>query len=110
MRGMLPRPETHRLRPQEGRQARVARARLFALLVVLIPMFGALQALAADGLPRIENELVPPTVKIEVPVDIVVDRIVDRLVFVPIPTVMLHPWPRLTWDISRWDTVWRCSP
>src|SRR3954464_10816357 len=110
MQGMRARPGASRVRSQEARQARVARARLFALLVLLGPLFGALQALAADGLPRIETEIVTRQVTIEVPVDVVVERFVDKLVYVPVPPALLHPWPRLSWDFSRWDLSRLPSP
>src|SRR4051812_6094 len=86
-------------RPHAVRRLVSPQARTFALLALLIPLFGALQALALDGAPRVEVRVTPR----DVPVETVVDRIVERLVFVPVPTVMLRPWPRLTWDLSRWD-------
>ena len=76
-------------RLREARPMIVGRARLFVLLTVLVPLFGALQALLEDGMPRVEVQIVPRQVMIEVPIEVVVERIVDRLVFVPVPTAML---------------------
>src|SRR5688572_27109052 len=90
-------------RLREARPAIVARARLFVFLTMLVPLFGALQALLEEGVPRIEIQIVPRNVTIEVPVDVVVERIVERMVFVPVPTVTLHPWTRSLWNPSNWD-------
>src|SRR4051794_37895556 len=93
------RVHTSRSRPHAERRLASPQARMLALLALLIPLFGALQALAVDGAPRVEVRVNPR----DVPVESVVERIVERLVYVPVPTVMLRPWPRLAWDLSRWD-------
>jgi hypothetical protein len=93
------------MRPREARPMIVAQARLSFFLTLLVPLFVALQAVVEDGGPRIEIRSVPRDVTIEVPVDVVVERIVDRLVFVPVPTVTLHPWARSLWDLSTWDVT-----
>ena len=70
---------------------------------LLTPLFGALHSVAHDGMPRIEIQIVPRHVTIEVPVEVVVERFVDRMVYVPIPMASLQPWTRSLWDLSRWD-------
>ena len=84
----------------------VAQARLFVFLTLLVPLFGVLGGVVADGVPSVEVRVVPREVTIDVPVEVVVERIVDRLVFVPVPTVTLHPWTQslrglFGWDLSR---------
>jgi hypothetical protein len=91
------------MRLRKARPAFIARARLFLLLTLLTPLFGALESVAADGMPRIEVQIVPRQVTIEVPVEVVVERFVDRMVYVPIPMTSLQPWTRSLWDLSRWD-------
>lgn len=91
------------VRQRETRAVIVARARLFVFLTMLVPLFSALQAVLEDGVPGVEIRIVPRDVTVEVPVDVVVERIIDRLVFVPVPTAMLHPWTRPFWDVSNWD-------
>ena len=61
---------------------------------MLMPLFGVLQGMIADGMPLVEVRVVPRDVTVEVMVERIVERIVDRLVFVPVPTVTLHPWTR----------------
>src|SRR5690348_9854888 len=65
------------MRLRKARPAFIARARLFLLLTLLTPLFGALESVAADGMPRIEVQIVPRQVTIEVPVEVVVERFVD---------------------------------
>jgi hypothetical protein len=84
----------------------VAQARLFVFLTLLVPFFGVLRGVIADGVPAVEVRVVPREVTVDVPVEVVVERIVDRLVFVPVPTATLHPWTQslrglFGWDLSR---------
>ena len=103
MREMAESSSARSARLRGARPAMVARARLFVFLTMLVPLFGAFQALLEAGVPRIEIQIVPRNVTIEVPVDVVVERIVERMVFVPVPTVTLHPWTRSLWKPSNWD-------
>ena len=59
----------------------VAQARLFVFLTLLVPLFGVLGGVVADGVPSVEVRVVPREVTVNVPVEVVVERIVDRLAF-----------------------------
>jgi hypothetical protein len=72
----------------ETRPGLVARLRLFGLLILLVPLFGGLQALLEEGVPRVEIRIVPRdvpvTIPVEVPVEVPVERVVERVVYVPV--------------------------
>lgn len=67
-----------------ARPALMARVRLFALLILLMPLFAGLQHLVQEGVPRVEIRFVSQDVPILVPVERVVERIVERIIYVPV--------------------------
>jgi hypothetical protein len=73
----------------DARPGLVARVRLIALLALLVPLFGGLQALIEESVPRVEIRIVPREVPVqipvEVPVQVPVDRVVERVVYVTVP-------------------------
>src|SRR5689334_22375153 len=92
--GMLGRRRAVRTRVARLMQARpgaLARLRLFGLLVLLVALFGGLQALVDEGVPRVEIRFVPREVPIQVPVEVPVDRVVERIVYVPVPVEGASP-------------------
>lgn len=86
-------------RTRQARHVRFAQVRLYALLVLLLPLFGALQAIADAGIPRVEIRVVSRDV--QVPFEVVVERVVERLVLVPVPGLGFQPGMLANWDISR---------
>lgn len=66
-----------------ARPAWMARARLYFLLLLLLPLFAGLQYLVQEGVPRVEIRFVSEDVPVVVPVERVVDRVVERVVYVP---------------------------
>src|SRR5688500_12976989 len=75
----------------QARSALTARLRLFGLLVVVAVVYGALYVLVEEAVTRVEIQIVPRTVSVEIPVEVTVDRIVYRVVYVPVPTVSASP-------------------
>src|SRR5206468_11163783 len=72
-------------RLMSARPGLLARLRLFGLLALLVALFGGLQALVDEGVPRVEIRFVPREVPVQVPVEVPIDRIVERIVYVPVP-------------------------
>ncbi|MFN8634674.1 MAG: hypothetical protein U0893_12525 [Chloroflexota bacterium] len=61
-----------------------ANLRLFALLTVLVPLFGGFQYLAREGVPRVVELAPAPAVVEAVPIVVPVEVPVERVVFVPV--------------------------
>src|SRR5689334_15640854 len=64
----------------------MARARLFVLLGLLVPLFVGLHDLVREGVPRVEIRFISQDVPVpvSVPVEVPVERVVERIVYVPI--------------------------
>jgi hypothetical protein len=74
-----------------ARPGLLARLRLFGLLGLLVALFGGLQALVDEGVPRVEIRFVPREVPVQIPVEVPIDRVVERIVYVPVPVERTGP-------------------
>lgn len=63
----------------------VAQLRLFALLVLLIPLFVGLQRLVTDAEAAAEVRLGPRETPVLVPVERIVERVIERVIYEPVP-------------------------